>query len=67
LRVQHAVHFIGRHGCRHSQAYCARDPARSSGNEKAAKQINKSAAAARKFLQENGFITKQNKVSASYR
>jgi hypothetical protein len=34
---------------------------------KAAKQINKSAATARKFLQENGFTTKENKVSAHYR
>ena len=34
---------------------------------KAAKKINKSAAAARSFLQKNGFITKQNKVSAHYR
>lgn len=34
---------------------------------KAAKQINKSAAAARKFLHKNGFITKQNKLSAHYR
>lgn len=33
----------------------------------AAKQINKSPAAARKFLRENGFITKGNKVSAHYR
>ena len=33
----------------------------------AAKQINKSAASARTFLQKNGFITKQNKVSAHYR
>lgn len=33
----------------------------------AARQINKSAASARKFLHENGFITKQNKVSAHYR
>jgi hypothetical protein len=33
----------------------------------AAKQINKSPAAARKFLRENGFITRQNKVSAHYR
>jgi hypothetical protein len=33
----------------------------------AAKQINKSATSARKFLQKNGFITKQNKVSAHYR
>jgi hypothetical protein len=34
---------------------------------KAAKKINKSAASARSFLQKNGFITKQNKVSAHYR
>jgi hypothetical protein len=34
---------------------------------KAAKQINKSAATARKFLHKNGFITKENKVSAHYR
>lgn len=34
---------------------------------KAARQINKSAASARKFLHKNGFITKQNKVSAHYR
>lgn len=34
---------------------------------KAAKEINKSAASARSFLQKNGFITKQNKVSAHYR
>ena len=33
----------------------------------AAKQINKSASAARKFLHKNGFITKQNKISAHYR
>ena len=33
----------------------------------AAKQINKSPAAARKFLYQNGFITKQNKLSAQYR
>jgi hypothetical protein len=33
----------------------------------AAKQINKSAASSRKFLHKNGFITKQNKVSAHYR
>lgn len=33
----------------------------------AAKQINKSAASSRTFLQKNGFITKQNKVSAHYR
>jgi len=34
---------------------------------KTAKKINQSAASARKFLLENGFITKQNKVSAHYR
>ena len=34
---------------------------------KAAKQINKSPATARKFLRENGFITKENKLSAHYR
>lgn len=34
---------------------------------KAAKQINKSATAARNFLHKNGFITKQNKVTAHYR
>ena len=34
---------------------------------KAAKQINKSAATARKFLHKNGFTTKENKVSAHYR
>ena len=34
---------------------------------KAAKSINKSAEAARAFLQKNGFITKRNKVSAHYR
>ena len=34
---------------------------------KAAKKINKSAATARKFLREHGFITKDNKVSAHYR
>jgi len=33
----------------------------------AAKQINKSAASSRNFLRKNGFITKQNKVSAHYR
>ncbi len=33
----------------------------------AAKKINKSAASARTFLQKNGFITKQNKISAHYR
>jgi hypothetical protein len=33
----------------------------------AARQINKSPAAARKFLRDNGFITKYNKVSAHYR
>ena len=34
---------------------------------KAAKEINKSATTARKFLHKNGFITKENKVSARYR
>ena len=34
---------------------------------KAAKQINKSPATARKFLRENGFIIKENKLSAHYR
>jgi stage V sporulation protein SpoVS len=35
--------------------------------KKAGNEINKSAAAARTFLRENGFITKQNKVSKHYR
>ena len=33
----------------------------------AAKQINKSAATAKKFLYKHGFITKDKKVSAHYR
>lgn len=33
----------------------------------AAKQINKSAASAKKFLYKHGFITKNKKVSSHYR
>jgi ABC-type nitrate/sulfonate/bicarbonate transport system substrate-binding protein len=35
--------------------------------KKAGDEINKSPAAARAFLRQNGFITKQNKVSKHYR
>lgn len=67
LRDRQALGLSDRHGCRYPKRTVRQVRREVRAMNNAAKQINKSAASARTFLQKNGFITKQHKVSAHYR
>ena len=64
FRHGHASGFINGYGRRHPKRTPRQVQKEIQAMSKAAKKINKSAATARKFLREHGFITKDNKVSA---